>query len=207
MATGDGYQVITQYAKEARVMGSSLIYRETSDIPPGQPCKDIADAFWTATSSEWKAIASDRIQYQCVYVRKLTGIPEPTGLHNISAGDGTEVGAAMPPNAAAVFSVPSGVGSTRNQNRMFFSGLSETSVNGNRLTQVAIDGIFADWVTAITAVIAVNGGDIELSVAAYNILGVPQVPPLIGPRTGAFWRGIIKNQRKRTSRLTGIGPT
>jgi len=206
MAEGDGYQVQTFYSKNARVMSSSLIYRETAAVAPGQPSFDIAGAFWTATGTQWRDITADSIEYQCVYVRKLTGIPEPSGTHNISGGGGNVASPLLPPNAAAVFSVPSGIGTTRNQNRMFFSGLADSQTLGNRIAQVDLDGAFADWVTAVTAPISVGGGQIELSVAAYTIAGVVQNPPLIGPRSGAFWRAIIKNQRSRASKLTGIGP-
>jgi len=204
MAVNDAWAITLEYSKEGQKFTSTLHYLETAAIPPGLAPSLIGTNWWNATAAAWQDIASDDLRFECVYVRKVKGDPEHPFTNVLEGVVGAQSSPLMPPSTVAVFLVPATVGSSRNNNRIFWSGVAHVHSQGNTLTNAALTGEYQTLTDLLNQTFPILAGSIDLCTKISTIGGVPVVPPQYDIAMPGFWRAVFKNNRRRESKSTGV---
>lgn len=203
---GTGYDVTLFYSRESLAMSSTFHYRETTSITFSQPTPLIATAWETKFIPSFDAIAADGVSLEQVYVRAFNplGTMYPA-YRNLGSGQGT-AGRGLPTNSAAILTVASSDGSSRNNNRIFWGAVSQDDAEGNQLSQAALAGTYKVVRDLLAAPLNVDDGVLELAAKVSMIDLIKVDPPIASLSPFVAWKATLKNQRSRTSKSRGFAP-
>ena len=206
MAIGDAWAVQIQYAVQGLKMSSTLHYLESADVTGPGRAVAIGDAFWLKMGTEWKAISGNNTTFECVYVRQVFPLGEENPGTQVLGAQSGVAGPNCPSNTAAILLVATSVGTSRQNNRIFWGCVGQDVVDGNSITAAAQSAQFDALQTKLREPLAASGGELVLAARIQPEIIDPQNPPPKTYNVSPFvaWRPTLKNQNSRRSKLTGL---
>jgi len=186
------------YAWNGQVVENVFHVKANVDFTEGM-CEDTAQAFYTWWLDNLKALQSDQIALQRVVVKGLHAQASPEWTVDcISGCAGTQTGASVPGNVAAVISLLTGLTGRSQRGRSYFPGFNEASIAGNQLTTGAQTALIAAYEELIPILGALDEG-IHLVVLSRFHDKAPRAEAIGQAITGMALDIFLDSMRRRLS--------
>jgi hypothetical protein len=213
MAVGDVYEVNLEYGVHQRAMTVNLWFEVTTDpATVERTAQDLVSAVDAAglvgqlASLQSVQAIWDRITaYKRFDSAGVLSQGPPGFLHQAQAGAVGFEG--IPDSLPIVIEWAQVAQSARANGRCFLSGISEDSVEGNRLKQTFIDGavaaFIAAWEATLTNIAGSDGGTYRQIVVSKLLALAPYLNAKYGTPidvTSVMVNPLLKNQKRRQSR-------
>jgi len=152
MAVGDVYEVSVDYSVLGEHCVNVFKFRESVEETDDIPARNLALAFQAAAIADWAALLSEQVQFNCIYVRRIS--PTPSVAYTVLLTDpGEVVSEAIPTTSAVLITWYSTVASKRGRGRNYFAGLPENAQAGGKLE----GDVLAAWQDLATTLMAAMG--------------------------------------------------
>lgn len=163
--------------------------------------EDFLNAWETACLTAFQDAVSDNVFFDRIAARSFVKEQCLPGNDQLNAKQGSIVEDAIPENLAVVLQFRQDEVSSKNNGRIFLSGLTEGQVVDGLVTLTATNGVLADLGTALTTtVVGASGRHYDLVALQRRALGAP-ITPVAHIVTVFHVSRAIASQRRRKTEL------
>lgn len=211
MAVGDLFRSYIAFEHNAEQGGITLDYEQVDPDTIGDPCGLLSLAIATDLVPAIQNVQSEEVQSLSVYSRPWIRDTFNPGLNTLVGQNGNRTGSPQPFINCALLSLLQSLRGAKHNGRAFLPGVSEDDTANGLLDLAAIGAPIAALETALRTPVAQDdaGGTVTFRpvVVGFLVLPPPTPPQLIpSPVTGAVVKEILSRQRRRRSKVLGVGP-
>jgi len=156
MAVEDVYEVVV----DMTVLGEHCVnvfkFRETVAETDTIPAENLALGFQAALIADWAALLSEDVQFNCIYVRRISPGPG-VAFTVLETTPGEVVSQAIPSASGLVVTWYSATASKRGRGRNYFAGLPENAQQAGKL-EADVIAAWTAFLATLMGTIAAGGG-------------------------------------------------